>query len=155
MALSFAILGETLSLPQLTCIALVLAGILVVSMRENSERGSGKGVPYAVACMLSAGLNSVLIKLVSMDMGEMGTLFFNRVLVTLVLLMVLPFFGNPFSRDIQRKVSLKTIFIASLTEFAGFFGFIVGVSVGVVSIIAADIQCVTGYRAGMLRTDIY
>jgi len=136
IALSFAILGETLSLPQIICIALVLAGILVVSMRGNSERGSGEGVPYAVACMFSAGLNSILIKLVSMDIGEIGTLFFNRVLVTLILLMLLPFFGNPFSRDIQRKVPLKTIVTAGLTEFAGFFGFIVGIGVGIVSIIA-------------------
>ena len=136
MALSFAILGETLSLLQIICIAVVLAGVLVISMRRNSEGRSSEGIPYAVACMFSAGLNSVLIKLVSMDIGEMGTLFFNRVLVTLILLIVLPFFGNPFSLDIQRKVSLKTIVAAGLTEFAGFFGFIVGVSVGIVSIIA-------------------
>jgi len=136
MALSFAILGETLSLLQIICIAVVLAGVLVISMRRNSERRSSEGIPYAVACMFSAGLNSVLIKLVSMDIGEMGTLFFNRTLVTLILLIVLPFFGNPFPRDIQRKVSLKTIVAAGLTEFAGFFGFIVGVSVGIVSIIA-------------------
>lgn len=136
MALSFAILGETLSLPQIMCIALVLAGIIVVSMRSNSDGRSDEGIPYAVACMLSAGLNSILIKLVSMDIGEIGTLFFNRVLVTLILLMVLPFFGNPFSRDFRRKVSFKTIVTAGLTEFAGFFGFIVGVGIGIVSIIA-------------------
>ncbi len=136
IALSYAILGETLTLPQIMCIALVMVGILVVSMRSDSDGRSDNGIPYAIACMLSAGLNFILIKLVSMDIGEIGTLFFNRILVTLILLFVIPFFGNPFSRNVQRKVSLKMIVTAGLTDFAGFFGFVVGVGVGIVSIIA-------------------
>ena len=136
MALSFAILGETLSLLQIICIAVVLAGVLVISMRSHSDGRSSEGIPYAVACMLSAGFNSVLVKLVSMDIGGIGALFFNRVLVTLILLMLLPFFRNSFSHHIGRRVSLKTIVMAGLTEFVGFFSFIVGVGVGIVSLIA-------------------
>jgi len=136
MALSFAILGETLNLMQIVCIALVLVGILVISMRSDSVGRREKGVAYAVACMLSAGLNFLFIKLVSMDIGGIGTLFFNRVLVTLILLMLLPFFRNSFSTDIPRRVSLKTIVVIGLAEFIAGFSFVIGLSVGIVSMIA-------------------
>jgi len=136
IVLSFTVLGETLSALQIACIAMVLGGILALSMRSNSRGGSNKGIPYAIACMLCAGLNSVLLKLVSIDIGEIGTFVFNRGLVALLLLMAMPFFGNPFSRHAERKVSMKTIVAAGLTEFMGFFGFIIGVGVGLVSIVA-------------------
>ena len=135
VALSFAVLGETLNPVQIVCIALVLAGILIISMRSGSVGRSEKGIVYAVACMLSAGLNSVFIKLVSMDIGGFSTLFFTRILVALLLLMLLPLFRSSFSIGIPRGVPLSTIVVIGLAEFVAGFGFVAGVSVGIVSII--------------------
>jgi len=136
MVLSFAILGERLNLMQIGCIAMVLVGILVISMKPDSFGRPEKGIVYAVACVLSAGLNSILIKLVSMDIGGLGTLFFNRILVTLLLVILLPFFRNSFSIDTPGGNSLKTIVVIGLAEFMAGLSFVFGVSVGIVSIIA-------------------
>ncbi len=136
MVLSFAILGERLNLMQIGCIAMVLVGILVISMKPDSFGRPEKGIVYAVACVLSAGLNSILIKLVSTDIGGFGTLFFNRILVTLLLVILLPFFRDSFSVGIPGENSLKTIIVIGLAEFMAGLSFVVGVSVGIISIIA-------------------
>ena len=135
MALSFAILGETLNLPQVLCIALVLTGIISLSMRSSSSGRSNLGITYALGCTFFAGLNAVLLKLVSVDIGEIGTLFFNRVFLTLILLVILPFFENPSPRDVHRTVPVKAIVVVGLTEFLGYLAFIFGVGVGIVSIV--------------------
>jgi len=131
IALSFAVLGETLSFLQASCIALVMSGLLIISVGPSSEKKSDAGVPYALACMFSAGLSSILIKLVSADIGAIGTLFFNRSLVSVMLLMMFPFFGS----RLCGRVSLKPVVLVGLSEFVGYFGFVVGIAVGIVSIV--------------------
>ncbi len=135
MLFSFILFGETLSLSQILCIVMVLAGILVLSMRSNADGRSNVGIAYAFACMLFAGLNSILFKVASKDVGEIGTLFFNRILVTIILLVTISFLRSPLLK-ISGRTPYKSMIAAGLTEFAGMVGFIVGVGVGIVSIIA-------------------
>jgi uncharacterized membrane protein len=85
--------------------------------------------------MFFSGLNALFLKLVSMDIGEVGTLFFSRIVVTLILLMAIPFVGAPVRRDMCDKFPLKTVTVIGLSEFFGYVGYIVGIGVGVVSIV--------------------
>lgn len=132
---SFMLFGETLRLSQILCIAMVLVGILVLSSRFKAEGRSNAGIGYAFASMLFAGLNSILFKLASEDVGEVGTLFFNRILMTIVLLVTVSFLRIPLLK-ISGRTPYKSVIAAGLTEFAGIVGFIVGVGVGIVSIVA-------------------
>jgi len=136
MALSFVILGETLGLPQILCIGLALVGILIITTKSDSEGESNAGVPYAVAAMLSIGLVSVLIKLVSVDIGEIATLFFSRVLTVLILFMTTPFLPGSLLREVHGRAPIKSIIVIGLAEFVGFFAFVAGIGVGLVSIVA-------------------
>ena len=137
MTLSVAILGETLNIMQVMCLALVVTGILFLSVvRSTFGRLHEKGLLYALCCMMAAGLNSILIKFLSYDIGEMGTLFFNRVLTTVILLAVFQLYRNKFTRGTGGMISLKVIVATGLIEFVGYFAYIVGVSVGIVSIVA-------------------
>jgi transporter family protein len=136
IALSFAILGETLSLLQIACIGMTFTGVLVITMKSDSDGRSRAGIPYALACMLAAGLGSVLIKLVSVDIGEIATLFFNRVSVLLILLAIVPFLRKPLPAKAHTGTHRKSIIVIGLAEFAGFFSFVLGVSIGMVSITA-------------------
>ena len=134
MVLSFVFLGETLGLSQMFCTILILAGILMVSLRSSSGGQSNVGIFYALGCMFFSGLNAILLKLVSVDIGEIGTVFYSRLVVTVILLMVIPLFKS-FRRDQRHKSSLKTIAGAGLSDFIGHVGFVVGVGVGIVSIV--------------------
>lgn len=137
MALSFVILGETLTMLQIMCLALVVTGILFLSRtRSNSGELREKGLPYALGCMITAGLNSILIKFLSYHLGDIGTLFFNRVLATVILLVIFQSYRKKFTQKTKNNVSLKVIVATGLIEFLGYFGYIVGVSVGLVSIVA-------------------
>jgi uncharacterized membrane protein len=81
-------------------------------------------------------LNSILIKFLSYHIGEIGTLFLNRLLVAVILLAIFQLYRKKFTKETVRATSLKVIFATGLIEFAGYFGYIVGVSVGLVSIVA-------------------
>jgi transporter family protein len=133
--LSFVILGEILSVSQSLCITLVIAGILIISSRSGSYNASNAGIPYALGVMFLAGLDSILLKLISIDIGGIGAFFFNRALVTLFLLFIVPFVQSLSIRGIQEEDHFKSIVILGLLEFIGFFAFIIGVSFGIVSII--------------------
>jgi uncharacterized membrane protein len=135
IALSFAILGETLSIPQVLCIAFVLIGIIGLSMRFDSSGRSNLGISYALGSTFFAGLNAILIKLISVDIGQIGTLFFNRIVLTLILLIILPFFENQSPTNIHRTVPLNVIIAVGLAEFVGYLAFIVGLDIGFVSIV--------------------
>jgi len=135
IALSFAFLGETLSLLQIVCIAMTSAGVLMVGMRSGSAYRLNAGIPLALVSALSAGLASVLIKLVSVDIGEIGTMLFIRVLVVLMLLMAAPFLKGPLPAETDRGLPLKSILIIGLIDFAAFFSFVVGLRVGMVAIV--------------------
>jgi uncharacterized membrane protein len=136
MALSFAVLGESLSLWQVLCLATALAGVMIVTMTSKSTGGSNSGIPYALVAMLSAGLGSVLIKLVSEDLGAIATYLFSRFTVVLMLLMIAPFAGTLLLGESRGRKPIKSILIIGLAEFLGFFAFVVGLSVGVVAIVA-------------------
>jgi drug/metabolite transporter (DMT)-like permease len=136
IALSFVILGERLSLSQASSIILVLVGIFALSMRTSSSGHSNAGIPYVLASVVCAGFDAVLIKLVSIDIGEIGTLFFTRVIVTLLLLLIFPFVKNLWMGDLHERVSLKSILAVGLASFAGILGFILGIGAGIVSIVA-------------------
>jgi drug/metabolite transporter (DMT)-like permease len=137
IVLSFAAFGQTLSLPQIVSIAVTLIGVLTITFRSDSAERSNTGIPYALASMLSAGLGAVLIRAVSNDVGEIASLFFNRVIAVLAVII----FGVLFLRSHLRSGTrdgfpVKSIVLIGLAEFAAFFSFVVGVSVGVVSLVA-------------------
>jgi uncharacterized membrane protein len=115
---------------------LVLVGIFALSMRTSSSGHSNAGIPYALAYVVCAGFYAVLIKLVSIDIGEIGTLFFTRVIVTLLLLLTFPFVKNLWMGDLHERVSLKSILAVGLASFAGILGLILGIGAGIVSIVA-------------------
>jgi len=135
MAFSFMFLGETLTLSQIFCAALIVVGVILASMRSSSVAQSSSGVVYALACMFFSGLNAIFLKLVSMDIGEVGTVFFSRIVVTLILLMAIPFVGTSVRRNVCNRFPLKTVTVIGLSEFIGHLGFIVGIGVGIVSIV--------------------
>jgi drug/metabolite transporter (DMT)-like permease len=136
IALSFAIFGEVLSLSQIACITVTLIGVLTITVRSDSSEQSNAGIPYALGSMLSAGLGAVLIKLVSNDVGEIASLFFNRVIAVLAFMIVGALFLRSHLRLGVREFPAKSIILIGLAEFAAFFSFVVGVSVGMVSLVA-------------------
>jgi drug/metabolite transporter (DMT)-like permease len=137
IVLSFAVFGQTLSLPQIVCIAVTLIGVLTITFRSDSAERSNAGIPYALASMLSAGSGSVLIRIVSNDVGEIASLFFNRVIAVLAVIMVgALFLRSHLSSGTREGFPVKSIVLIGLAEFAAFFSFVVGVSTGVVSLVA-------------------
>jgi drug/metabolite transporter (DMT)-like permease len=137
IVLSFAVFGQTLSLPQIVCIAVTLIGVLTVTFRSDSAERSNAGIPYALASMLSAGSGAVLIRIVSNDVGEIASLFFNRVIAVLAVIMVgALFLRSHLSSGTREGFPVKSIVLIGLAEFAAFFSFVVGVSTGVVSLVA-------------------
>jgi drug/metabolite transporter (DMT)-like permease len=137
IVLSFVVFGEVLSLLQIVCIAVTLIGVLTITVRSNYGERSNAGIPYALGSMLSAGLGAVLIKLVSDDVGEISSLFFNRVIAVLTLAAVGALFLRSHLRSgVRGGFPVKSIVLIGLAEFAAFFSFVVGVSVGMVSLVA-------------------
>jgi transporter family protein len=135
--LSFVVLGEALSLSQIACIAVTLIGVLMITVRSDSGAQSYSGIPHAIGSMLSAGIGAVLIKLVSEDIGEIAALFFNRVLAFLMLVVVGALFVRSHMRSgVREGFPVMSVVIIGLAEFAGFFSFVVGVGVGMVSLVA-------------------
>ncbi len=67
LILSFVILGETISIPQIMCVASVLIGIAMISLRFPPGKQSEEGIFYTVVSMLSRGANAILFKLTSME----------------------------------------------------------------------------------------
>jgi bacterial/archaeal transporter family protein len=135
--LSFAVLGEVLSFWQIACITMTLIGVLTISVRSDSGEQSNAGIPYAVGAMFSAGVGAVLIRLVADDAGEITSLFFNRLIAVLALVVMGVLFlrGQLRSRD-HGEFPVKSIVLIGLTEFVAFFAFVVGVSAGMVSLVA-------------------
>jgi transporter family protein len=135
--LSFAVLGEVLSFWQIACITMTLIGVLTITVRSDSGEPSNAGIPYAVGAMFSAGVGAVLIRLVADDVGEITSLFFNRVIAVLALVVM----GVLFLRSQLRSrdhggFPVKSIVLIGLTEFVAFFAFVFGVSAGMVSLVA-------------------
>ena len=135
VGLSFAILGEALNFPQTLCIAAAIAGVLIITGSPDSRRLSSAGIPYAVASMFSIGLVSLLIKVLSADIGEIAVLFFSRLVVVSILLLIAPFVQGSLRRQVNEKPPIKSILIIGVAEFVGFFAFITGMGVGLVSIV--------------------
>ena len=135
--LSFAVLGEVLSSWQIACITMTLIGVLTISVRSDSGEQSNAGIPYALGAMFSAGVGAVLIRLVADDAGEITSLFFNRVIAVLALVVMGVLFlrSQLRSRD-HGEFPVKSIVLIGLTEFVAFFAFVVGVSTGMVSLVA-------------------
>jgi drug/metabolite transporter (DMT)-like permease len=135
--LSFAVLGEVLSFWQIACITMTLIGVLTMTVRSESGERSNAGIPYAVGAMFSAGVGAVLIRLVADDVGEITSLFFNRVIAVLALVVM----GVLFLRSQLRSrdhggFPVKSIVLIGLTEFVAFFASVVGLSAGMVSLVA-------------------
>ena len=135
--LSFAVLGEVLSSWQIACITMTMIGVLTITVRSDSGEPSNAGIPYAVGAMFSAGVGAVLIRLVADDVGEITSLFFNRVIAVLALVVM----GVLFLRSQLRSrdhggFPVKSIVLIGLTEFVAFFAFVVGLSAGMVSLVA-------------------
>jgi uncharacterized membrane protein len=87
--------------------------------------------------MFSAGLGAVVIRAVSNDVGEIASLFFNRIIAVCALVV----FGALFLRShlrsgVREGFPVKSIVLIGLGEFAGFLSFVVGVSGGVISLVA-------------------
>ena len=135
--LSFAVLGEVLSFWQIACITMTLIGVLTISVRSDSGEQSNTGIPYALGAMFSAGVGAVLIRLVADDAGEITSLFFNRLIAVLALVVMGVLFlrSQLRSRD-HGEFPVKSIVLIGLTEFVAFFAFVVGVSTGMVSLVA-------------------
>ena len=135
--LSFAVLGEVLSFWQIACITMTLIGVVAITVRSDTREPSNAGIPYAMAGMFSAGVGAVLIRLVADDLGEITSLFFNRVIAVLALVVM----GVLFLRSQLRSrghggFPVKSIVLIGLTEFVAFFAFVVGLSAGMVSLVA-------------------
>jgi drug/metabolite transporter (DMT)-like permease len=137
IVLSFAAFGEVLTLPQIACIAVTLIGVLTITFRSDSPERSNAGIPYALASMLSAGSGAVLIRAVSNEVGEIASLFFNRIIAVCALMVVGALFLRSHLRSRTREeFPVKSIILIGLAEFAAFFSFVVGVSGGMVSLVA-------------------
>lgn len=136
IALSFIILGETLTIGQGLCIGAALIGILTMSSRSQSGGQSRGGIPSALASMFFIGAFFVAFKLASEEIGQMGAVFFVRSLVLISLLAVMPLFRNSSSKGDPKATSMGAIVVTGLAQFVGFIGAAVGVSVGFVSIVA-------------------
>jgi drug/metabolite transporter (DMT)-like permease len=135
--LSFAALGEVLTPLQIACIALTLIGVITISVRPDPTERSNSGIPYAVGAMFSAGVGAVLIKLVADDIGEIGSLFFNRTIAVLALVVVGALFLRSHLRlGVGKEFPVMSILLIGLTEFVAIFTFVVGVTVGMVSIVS-------------------
>jgi len=134
IVLSFVLLGEILSPAQGTCVAVVLLGVLLVSLKPGSAGRVNVGAVYALGAMLFMGFNAVLFKLISIEIGGIGTLFFNRMLVLLISLIMFPFFDEPAIRT-SGRASLRSILAVGLTQGAGISTFVIGLALGLVSVI--------------------
>jgi len=136
IALSFIILGETLTIEQGLCIGTALIGIVTMSSRPRSGGRSRGGVSSALASMLFVGAFYVVFKLLSEEIGQMGSILFVRLLVLVALLAAMPLLRDDTSKSDPKATSLRAIVATGLLEFVGFIGVAVGVSVGLVSSVA-------------------
>jgi len=135
VVLSFVILHESLDILQLLCVALALVGTITLSTDFGATQGNMRsGVKYALVAVFTGGIDAVLIKIVSLGIGQIGSLVSNHLIVTFLLLISGPFFqysgGTP-----RARLPAMLVVLFSLTEILGFSAFVLGASTGLVSIV--------------------
>jgi drug/metabolite transporter (DMT)-like permease len=135
VALAIAILGEQLSVPQLLCIVAVIVGILAAaSAKADKDDNSLAGIQFALVSAFTGGIYSILIKLISRDIGAIGTLVTTRILVVIIIFSLYPLLTKQQTGKIT--LSFRTVVVAALSGFLGYFGRIIGISIGLVAIVA-------------------
>jgi uncharacterized membrane protein len=78
---------------------------------------------------------SILIKLISLDIGGIGTLASTRILVVIIVFSLSPLLSKQ-AKPADIKTPFGTVVVASMSGFLGFFGRIMGIAIGLVSIVA-------------------
>jgi len=133
--LAITVLGERLSALQALCIAIVIIGVIAASTRTGGDGNSKLGLIFALISAVAGGVYSVLIKLISLDIGGIGTLASTRILVVIIVFSLSPLLSKQ-AKPVEPKISFGTVVVAAMSGFLGFFGRIMGIAIGLVSIVA-------------------
>ena len=133
--LAITILGERLSALQILCIAIVIAGIIAASTRSGGDGNSKLGLFFALISAFAGGVYSILIKLISLDIGGIGTLASTRILVVIIVFSLSPLLSKQ-AKPADIKTPFGTVVVAAMSGFLGYFGRIMSIAVGLVSIAA-------------------
>ena len=136
VALSFLILGETLTWLQLSAIALVLLGVMLVAFERDGGRDSSRKVSLVIALSAAVlgGANLILQKWIAESGHYLMGFLLSRVSM---LALVTPFALIP-GRE-ARSVGVSTgwwrLVLLGLIDVSGFFAWYLGLRVGLVSIV--------------------
>lgn len=132
IVLSIWILGEAFTNLQLSLIALVFTGILLVAFEKTKRHGPSRtlSIMLALTAALLGGGNVIIQKLIAVSDHYLMALFVTRISFLGCLLPLTPVIGKtrPFSR-------YATLALLGLIDVSAFFAWYIGLRIGMVSIV--------------------
>jgi len=137
VVLSFLILGEALTLLQLSAIALVFLGIMLVAFERNDAGGDSShklSLIIALAAALFGGANLILQKWIA-ESGHYLMAFFLTRISSAALMTPLALAPGQETRSAGTSRSWSKLGVLGLIDVSAFFAWYIGLRVGLVSIV--------------------
>jgi drug/metabolite transporter (DMT)-like permease len=136
VVLSFLILGEALTLLQLSAIMLVVLGIILVAFERNEGKDSSRELSLllALAAAFFGGANLILQKWIS-ESGHYLMGFFLTRISSAALMTPLALAPGQETRSVENSRSWLKLGVLGLIDVSAFFAWYIGLRVGLVSIV--------------------
>jgi drug/metabolite transporter (DMT)-like permease len=136
VVLSFFVLGEALTPSQLSAIALVFIGILLVAFERNYRSDSSRKLSLllALAAAILGGANLILQKWIAESGHYLMGFLLTRISMP-ALMIPLALTPTQETRPIENATSWLKLAVLGLVDVSGFFAWYLGLRVGFVSIV--------------------
>ena len=138
VTLSVLILGENLTIPQLSAIALVFLGIVLVAFEKRSgetDLSRKLSVIVALAAAIMAGANLILQKWIAESGHYLTGFAITRVSMMAVLIVPLALMPGQETRSVGGTWSWLKLCLLGVIDVSAFFAWYLGLRVGLVSIV--------------------
>jgi transporter family protein len=135
VVLSLLVLGETLTGPQLSVIAAVFCGIILVAFDRSSNESSRKvSILFALLAALLGGGNVIIQKWIAEGGHYLMGFFLTRVFMLCFMLPFMPLLGRN-KQSTEKPVSYAKMGLLGLIDVSGFFAWYIGLREGLVSVV--------------------
>jgi len=133
--LSVLILGEKLTIPQLSAIALVFLGIILVAFENRSGGARKLSMIVALAAAVMAGANLILQKWIAESGHYLVGFSLTRISMMAVLIIPLALIPGQETRPVGGSWSWLKLCLLGVIDVSAFFAWYLGLRVGLVSIV--------------------
>jgi transporter family protein len=135
VVLSLLVLGETLTGPQLSVIAAVFCGIILVAFdRSGNESSRNVSILFALLAALLGGGNVIIQKWIAESGHYLMAFFLTRVFMLCFMLPFMPLLGRN-KQSTEKPVSYQKMGLLGLIDVSGFFAWYIGLREGLVSVV--------------------